>query len=73
MSKMFIQDRTGDTVLEWDVTDKASVTKAEKVFDDLMKKQHMAYKTGADGKSEIIKAFEPTAEEIVVAVPLAGG
>lgn len=73
MGTMRIQDQTGDTEVIWDVTDPASTAKAEDIFAGLMAKNHMAYKTDAKGGGEVIKSFDPTADEIVVAVPLIGG
>lgn len=73
MGIMRVQDKTGDTEIAFDVKDKASIKAAEKVFNDLMAKQHMAYKTDGKGGGEVIRTFDPTAEEIVVAVPLVGG
>lgn len=73
MGTMRIQDQTGDTELQWDVADKKSVIHAESIFAGLMAKNHMAYKTDSKGGGEVIKKFDPTANEIVVAVPLIGG
>lgn len=73
MGTMRIQDQTGDTEITWDAANPASVTEAEGIFAGLMAKNHMAYKTDAKGGGEVIKSFDPTADNIVVAVPLIGG
>lgn len=72
MGIMRIQDRSGDSVMEWDVADEAAVKAAEKVFNDLLAKQHLGYKKTVEG-GEVLRRFDPTAEEIVVAIPLVGG
>ena len=73
MGIMRIQDKTGDTEVMWDTASPASVKIAEKIFAGLMAKNHMAYKTDAKGGGEVIKSFDPTVDEIIVAVPLIGG
>lgn len=73
MGTMRIQDRSGDTEVKWDAADPSSVSSVEKVFAGLMEKGHMAYKTDTKGGGEVIKAFDPAADDIVVTVPLAGG
>jgi hypothetical protein len=73
MGILRIQDATGDSELRWDVADKKSVAAANAIVDKLMDKGHIAYKTDKQGGGEVIKSFDPNAEEIVVAVPLIGG
>lgn len=73
MGIMRIQDRTGDTEVTWNTADTKSVDVAEKIFAGLMANNHMAYKTDQNGGGEVIKAFDPTVDEIIVAVPLTGG
>lgn len=73
MGTMRIQDRSGDTEMTWDKADSGSVEAAKAIFAGLMVKGHMAYKTDKKGGGEVIKAFDPAADDIVVTVPLAGG
>ncbi len=68
-----ILDSTGDTEITWDPADAATVSEARKWFDKVTKGTgRVAYKA-APGESEVIKAFDPTAAEIVVAAKLVGG
>ena len=73
MGIMRIQNQTGDTELTWDAANPESVALAEQTLGELLGKGHLAYKTDKAGGGEVIKAFDPTADEIVVAVPLVGG
>lgn len=73
MNKLRIQDKTGDTEMTWNPNDSASVKAAAEIFKALLDKGHMAYKTDSKGGGEVVRTFDPTAEEIVVTVPLVGG
>lgn len=73
MGMLAILDHTGDTQKQWDVNDAASVAEAGKVFDEFREKNYLAYKKVGEGSGEQIRAFDPTAEEIVMARPLVGG
>lgn len=73
MNKMRIQDKTGDTEMTWNPSDAASVKAVADVFDNLLSEGHMGYITDNNGGGEVIRTFDPTAEEIVVTVPLVGG
>ncbi|MHB0978422.1 MAG: hypothetical protein ACYC1K_03435 [Minisyncoccota bacterium] len=73
MNKMRIQDKTGDTEMTWNPSDAASVAEVKNVFNKLLNKGHMGYKTDNSGGGEVIRTFDPTAEEIVVTIPLVGG
>jgi hypothetical protein len=68
-------DRTGDTKLEWDSEKPAEVKAAREMFDALKGKGYLAYKMIGDQgyKGELIKKFDPEAERIVLAPPVAGG
>ena len=56
----------------WEVTDDGSVREATERFDDAMKRRMLAFKL--DGQeSEQIKAFDPSAAEIVLIPAIAGG
>jgi hypothetical protein len=72
MGIMHIQDQTGDTEVRWNEADPATVAEATRIFDELLNKQHLAYKTEG-AKAEHIRQFDPTASEIIIAVPLVGG
>ena len=70
-----IMDHTGDTRLIWDPRNDEEVENARASFDRLKKKGFIAYavntKTGEKG--EVITAFDPKAEKIIMAQPLKGG
>lgn len=62
----------GNTTLRWDTRDKASVVTAKTAFDTLVAEGGLTYKTeGAD--SEVIHTFDPSAQTIIAARPMAGG
>jgi hypothetical protein len=70
-----VMDRTGDTRHAFSPTDEASVKEAMERFEDLTKKQgHTAAKRhkGASG-GEVIRQFDPTAEETLFVPQLKGG
>lgn len=71
---MRIADRTGDTVVEWEVDNKAQVQAAQEQFEALVKQGHQAYAfkvAGQDG--EVATAFDPQAAEIIVMPRAVGG
>ncbi len=57
--------------IEWDTRDEASVARAEAAFAQAST-GNLAYKTGASG-SEVIREFDPAAEQILIARQLQGG
>ncbi len=68
-----ILDHTGDTEITWDPADATTVSEARRWFDKVTKGTgRVAYKAAPEG-SEVIKAFDPAATEIVVAARLVGG
>jgi hypothetical protein len=76
---MRVLSRSGDTATAWDTTDEASVEEVRRQFDELVRGQrNWAYAYPAPvgdkvAKPEIIREFDPTAREIVVAPQLVGG
>ena len=68
-------DNQGDTKVKWHRTSVVEVEAARTVFDTLKNSGHMAYKvSGEDGlKGELLHEFDPAAERIILAPPLAGG
>jgi hypothetical protein len=68
-------DHTGDTRIMWDKGNEDEVATARKTFDDLRKKGYVAYR--AEGKKgdrgEVIRAFDPDAERIILVKQLVGG
>ena len=69
-----VMDHTGDTKTEFDSKSELSVKAAMAQFDELVKEHgYTAAKRTGQGTSEIIKAFDPTAEETIFIPRLQGG
>lgn len=68
-----VTDHTGDTRIEWDKEDEASVAIAHASYLKAKEKGHMAYREGADGDRTQLHAFDPDAERIVMLPQLVGG
>jgi hypothetical protein len=77
MGKLRVLDSTGDTVLDWDVDDNEAVREAELLFRRLVDdERRMAFARPAGGTAadaELIRAFDPSAEEILMVKPIQGG
>jgi hypothetical protein len=74
MGTMCVASRTkGDVKITWDPKNKEEVAAAEKAFDDLIAKGHLAYDTSDEKDRKAIKKFNAKAGEIVIAPPLTGG
>jgi len=65
----------GDTRIMWDAGVQTEVDSAKKVFDDLRARGYMAYAVLAEGggKGEIVTTFDPAAQKLILAPPMAGG
>lgn len=73
-STLFIQDKTGDTRIEWNKDNPTEVELARKNFDEHKAKRYLAYKTRSDGsKGTLLRDFDPEAERIVMSPQLVGG
>lgn len=71
---MHVQDDTGDTRVQWDPNKPEEVEGARRQFETLTKGGYLAYKVMAGGgKGEQIRDFDPSAEKIILAAPMAGG
>jgi len=71
---MAVQGVEGDTKIIWDPENPDEVKNARRTFDDLRGKGFNAYsvkRTGEQG--EILRTFDPKAEKIIMAPPMAGG
>lgn len=74
MGTLCIADRSkGDVKITWDPKNKEEVASAQKAFDDLIAKGHLAYDTSDEKDLKAIKKFDPKAGEIFIAPPLTGG
>jgi hypothetical protein len=67
-------DETGDTKVTWSRDNTAEIAIARAAFDSAKGQGMAAYRTRSDGsKGEVIGAFDPTAERIILAPALRGG
>ena len=73
MATQIVMDHTGDTRHQFDPADAAAVAEAERRFDELTGHGFTAAKRLDDGKSEVVKRFDPTAEETLFIPRLQGG
>ena len=64
----------GDAKMTWDADNEDQVEAAKALFDKLKKKRYFAYKVKRNGgKGTVIDKFDPDAEKIIMALPMAGG
>jgi hypothetical protein len=73
MATQIVMDHTGDTRYQFEPADAAAVAEAERRFRELTDSGFTAAKRLDDGKSEVVKTFDPTAEETVFIPRLKGG
>jgi hypothetical protein len=71
MATQIVMDHTGDTRHQFDPAD--AVAEAEKRFQELTGAGFTAAVRLADGKSKVLKSFDPTAEETLFILRLQGG
>ena len=71
---MSVLNRQGDMTVTWDSEVESEVEHARQTFDRMRRKGHAAYRTREGGqRGEQISRFDPEAESILLAPPLAGG
>jgi len=69
-----ILDESGDSRIQWDRNDPAQVAAARARFDELKAKRYLAYKVDASGgQGEVLHAFDPDAERIILHSQMVGG
>jgi hypothetical protein len=73
MPTQTVMDHTGDTRHQFDATDQAAVAEAEKRFIELTEAGFTAAKRTGNGTSELIRRFDPTAEETLFIPRLIAG
>jgi hypothetical protein len=73
MATQIVMDVTGDTRHDFNVNDEAAVAKAKKRFEELTEAGFIAAKRTGDGTSELIRQFDPTAQETLFIPRLVGG
>jgi hypothetical protein len=73
MAKQIVMDATGDTRHEFDAADAIAVAEAERRFKRLTGAGFTAAARRGDGRSELLRSFDPSAEETVFFPRLQGG
>ncbi len=76
MGTMRIIDHTGDTIVDWRPDDPTSVDEAEAIFKRLRAERQMPFGRAAGAPASdaaLLRAFDPTLEEIVWVRPVQGG
>ncbi len=73
MASQIVMDASGDTRHAFNPADAAAVAEAEARFKQLTEAGFTAAIRGGEGRSELIRSFDPTAEETVFFPRLRGG
>jgi hypothetical protein len=74
IGEMRVMGRKGDTRIIWNPDNADEVAQARKTFDDLKSKRFVAYTVSpGGGKGEQVSEFDPGAEKMILAPPMAGG
>jgi hypothetical protein len=73
MPTQIIMDATGDTRHRFDATDEAAVVEAEQRFKALTGAGFIAARRTGAGKAELIRSFDPAAQETLFIPRLVGG
>jgi hypothetical protein len=73
MPCQIVMDATGDTRHDFDVGDEAAVAEARKRSDELTDAGFVAAKRTGSGRSELIRRFDPSADETLFMPRLVGG
>jgi hypothetical protein len=73
MATQIVMDHTGDTRHQFDPADVVAVAEAERRFGELTGAGFTAAKRLGGGKSEVLRSFDPTAEETLFIPRLKGG
>lgn len=73
MATQIVMDATGDTRHEFDSTDPAALAAAEDRFRELTGAGFTAAVRNSDGRSELVRSFDPDAKETLFFARLRGG
>jgi len=73
MAVQIVMDATGDTRHEFDLADSAGIAEAERRFKQLTGAGFTAAACRDDGRSQLIRNFDPAAEETIFLPRLQGG
>lgn len=72
--EMRVMGREGDTRVTWNARDVDEVAAAREQFDRLRARGFLAFAVGEGGaKGEQITEFDPNAQKMILAPPMAGG
>jgi hypothetical protein len=73
MPRQIVMDATGDTRHDFDIDDESAVAEARQRFQELTDAGFVAAKRTGIGTSELIRRFDPSAEETLFIPRLVGG
>lgn len=73
MAKQIVMDHTGHSEHVFDKANKVSLAEAEERFNALIKKGYRAARTVSEGQHELIRSFDPNAEQTLFIPHLKGG
>jgi hypothetical protein len=73
MPSQIVMDATGDTRHDFDINDGAAVAEAERRFEELTDAGFIAAKRSGGGTAELIRQFDPAAQETLFMPRLVGG
>ena len=73
MVRQIVMDATGDTRHEFDPADMTAMAEAKRRFSELTGAGFTAAVRRGEGRSELVRSFDPAAEEIVFFPRLRGG
>ena len=74
MRTMYMLSRRGDTEVQWDPADPASVARARRAFETYRRAHALAFVVPGPREDPICtREFDPDAEEIILTRPLIGG
>lgn len=68
-----VLDHTGDSEFKWGNPNSPEAARARAEFDQLLGKGSALFRTGADGRGEQIREFDPNASEIIAVAPIVAG
>ena len=73
-SGLYVLDGSGDSRFMWSKDNPDEIDAAKKTFKRLKEKGYLAYSVQADGsKGQVMAAFNPDVEKIIMAPALVGG
>lgn len=73
MARQIVMDHTGDSRHEFDAKDTAAIAAAEARFKELTGRGFTPAKLVGPGQTELLRSFDPSAEETVFYPRLQGG